>query len=179
MTKKIRFLCLILLAAFGQCQKSHDVISTNITLTRFYLWTRANPTVEQELIWGDLSSLSDSNFNSSLPTKVLVHGCTGNGKQQWVLNTRDNYLSQGNYNILSVDYAPLAECFPWYGIAVANIKKIGPYVGQLLRLMTENLQVSANNIHLVGWSLGGQLVAFIGQEMNGTLSRITSLDPAG
>ena len=64
-------------------------------------------------------------------------------------------------------------------MAVANIKKVGPYVGQLLGFMVENLQLSANNVHLVGWSLGGQLVAFIGQEMNGTLSRITSLDPAG
>ena len=85
----------------------------------------------------------------------------------------------GDYNILSVDYGPLAECFPYYGVAVANIKKVGPYVGQLLGFMAENLQLSANNVHLVGWSLGGQLVAFIGQEMNGTLSRITSLDPAG
>ena len=91
----------------------------------------------------------------------------------------DNFDLLGDYNILSVDYGPLAECFPYYGVAVANIKKVGPYVGQLLGFMAENLQLSANNVHLVGWSLGGQLVAFIGQEMNGTLSRITSLDPAG
>ena len=90
-----------------------------------------------------------------------------------------NFDFLGDYNILSVDYGPLAECFPYYGVAVANIKKVGPYVGQLLGFMVENLQLSANNVHLVGWSLGGQLVAFIGQEMNGTLSRITSLDPAG
>ena len=75
--------------------KSQDVISTNVTLTKFYLWTRQNPSEEQELIWGDLPSILNSNFESSKPTKVLVHGCTGNGKQQWVLDTRDNYLSIG------------------------------------------------------------------------------------
>ena len=31
----------------------------------------------------------------------------------------------------------------------------------------------------LNFSLGGQLVAFIGQELNGVLPRITGLDPAG
>ena len=76
-----------------------DVISTNVSLTKFYLWTRDNPDFEQELIFDDLESVQNSNFHSEWPTKVLVHGYTGNGKQSWVLQTRDNYLSQGNiYN---------------------------------------------------------------------------------
>ena len=85
----------------------------------------------------------------------------------------------GNFNVISVDWRDLAGPAPWYGVAVANTKKVGPHVGQLLRFLANNVQVSANDVHLVGWSLGGQLVAFIGQEMNGTLARITSLDPAG
>ena len=95
--KKMNLLILFIMiqVVLASSLKSQDVISTNVTLTKFYLWTRQNPSVEQELIWGDLPSILNSNFESSKPTKVLVHGCTGNGKQQWVLDTRDNYLSIG------------------------------------------------------------------------------------
>ena len=89
-------LIIIQVVLASSLENSKDVISTNVTLTKFYLWTRQNPSVEQELIWGDLPSILNSNFESSKQTKVLVHGCTGNGKQQWVLDTRDNYLSIGN-----------------------------------------------------------------------------------
>ena len=40
-------------------------------------------------------------------------------------------------------------------------------------------QLSFDDIHVIGWSLGGQLVAFIGQEADGEIARITALDPAG
>ena len=35
---------------------------------------RQNPIVPQEIINNDLDSLNSSNFNSSRPTKVFVHG---------------------------------------------------------------------------------------------------------
>merc|ERR1712088_843353 len=39
--------------------------------------------------------------------------------------------------------------------------------------------MGASDVHVIGFSLGGQLVAFIGQQTNGALARITGLDPAG
>ena len=45
--------------------------------------------------------------------------------------------------------------------------------------MMENFGLSASDVHVIGFSLGGQLVAFIGQQTNGALARITGLDPAG
>ena len=64
-------------------------------------------------------------------------------------------------------------------MAVAIAKKVGARTGQLLYLMKENFQLSFDDIHVIGWSLGGQLVAFIGQETDGEIARITALDPAG
>ena len=51
--------------------------------------------------------------------------------------------------------------------------------GQLLFFLMNNVQLLAEDVHVVGFSLGGQLVAFIGQEQDGNLARITGLDPAG
>ena len=87
--KLVYFALILIFTTKAKC----DVISTNVSLTRFYLWTRDNPEVEQELLFDNLDSIQNSNFRSEWPTKVLVHGYTGNGKQSWVLQTRDNYLS--------------------------------------------------------------------------------------
>ena len=82
-------------------------------------------------------------------------------------------------NVISVDWAPLAGPAPWYGIAVANLKKVGARTGQFIDFLRKNNQIVYEDLHVLGFSLGGQLVAFIGQELNGELPRITGLDPAG
>ena len=81
--------------------------------------------------------------------------------------------------MISVDWSKLAGPAPWYGVAVANARNVGARAGQMLAFMKENLQLDYNDVHVLGFSLGGQLVAFIGQELGGVLPRITGLDPAG
>ena len=107
-----------------------------------------------------------------------------------------------------MDWNKLAGPAPWYGVAVNNAKNVGARTGDLLLFMMENFGLSASDVHVIGWSLGGQLVglyiqnlfpfpqiyindffrqiiiqfvflAFIGQQTNGQLARITGLDPAG
>ena len=82
-------------------------------------------------------------------------------------------------NVISVDWRDLAGPVPWYGICCANAKKVGKRTGVLLLFMMDNVGLSASDVHVIGFSLGGQLVAFIGQQTNGALARITGLDPAG
>ena len=76
-----------------------DTISTDETRTKFLLWTRQNPSGTQELLFEDLSSVVNSNFNSTLKTKVLVHGYTGSGTQSWVTHMKDSFLLKGEKNI--------------------------------------------------------------------------------
>ena len=52
-------------------------------------------------------------------------------------------------NVISVDWGPLAECAPWYGVAVANTKKVGARTGQLLHLMKDNFKVTRNQMNYV------------------------------
>ena len=75
--------------------KIDDTISTDETRTRFLLWTRQNPSRTQELMFEDLQSVVDSNFNASLKTKVLVHGYTGGGAQSWVIRMKAGFLEKG------------------------------------------------------------------------------------
>ena len=87
------FLLIILLYIKLSVQQGE--ISTDVTLTRYYLWTRQNQNIEQELIFGNLSNIQESNFDGSKKTKVFVHGYTGNGKQGWIINGKDLHLGKG------------------------------------------------------------------------------------
>ena len=78
-----------------------------------------------------------------------------------------------------MDWERLAGPSPWYGIAAANTRTVGARSGQFLKFLINEFGLNIDDIHVIGFSLGGQLVAFIGQELNGTLPRITGLDPAG
>ena len=68
-----------------------------------------------------------------------------------------------------MDWNKLAGPAPWYGVAVNNAKNVGARTGDLLLFMMDNFGLSASDVHVIGWSLGGQLVAFIGQQTNGKL----------
>ena len=72
-----------------------DEPSRNASDVRFLLFTRQNPDQEQILEFDNPDSVTNSNFNPNLPTKILVHGYTDNGKVGWVMNTKDGYLGVG------------------------------------------------------------------------------------
>ena len=93
--KYIQIIQLIVLSLYIKLSKQQGEISTDVTLTRYYLWTRQNQNIEQELIFGNLSNIQESNFDGSKKTKVFVHGYTGNGKQGWIINGKDLHLGKG------------------------------------------------------------------------------------
>ena len=93
--KYIQIIQLIVLSLYTKLSKQQGEISTDVTLTRYYLWTRQNQNIEQELIFGNLSNIQESNFDGSKKTKVFVHGYTGNGKQGWIINGKDLHLGKG------------------------------------------------------------------------------------
>ena len=91
----LKIIQLIVLLSYTKLSKQQGEISTDVTLTRYYLWTRQNQNIEQELIFGNLSNIQESNFDGSKKTKVFVHGYTGNGKQGWIINGKDLHLGKG------------------------------------------------------------------------------------
>ena len=93
---KIKYFGIVLLILlYIKLSIQQGEISTDVTLTRYYLWTRQNQNIEQELIFGNLSNIQESNFDGSKKTKVFVHGYTGNGKQGWIINGKDLHLGKG------------------------------------------------------------------------------------
>lgn len=78
-----------------------------------------------------------------------------------------------NYNILTVDYNPIAK-EPCYVEAARNTELVGKCTAQLIDEMIQNHNFSIKDFHIIGFSLGGQTAGFIGNYIkSGRIQRIT------
>ena len=92
----MRQICLFFICLLVNLVKCQDEISTDETLTRYLLWTKANPSSKQELVFESIESVNSSNFNASKPTKVLVHGFADGGTTGWVIGSKREFLKKGS-----------------------------------------------------------------------------------
>lgn len=83
------------------------------------------------------------------------------------------YLQHGDYNIISVDYHPLAP-EPCYFQAVQNLPVVAKCTAQLLDHMIATEKISLDDIHVIGFSLGAQTAGMMANYIkSGKLKRIT------
>ncbi|XP_059476680.1 uncharacterized protein LOC132197406 isoform X2 [Neocloeon triangulifer] len=116
-------------------------------------------------------------FNSSLPTKVIVHGFGSKCSLVWVHEMKSALMAVEDCNVICVDWEPGAS-LPNYVRAAANTRLVGKQVALLLRKLKTQYGLDPRNVHLIGFSLGAHVAGFAGAETPG-LSRISGLDPAG
>ena len=121
----------------------------------FFLWTRLNNVNEDILVYGDSQSVINSHFFFGRPTKVQVHGFVGNGREQRMLDMKDAFLTQGDYNVISVDWELLAG--PDYDEAAANTQIVGTRLAEFLQFLMSSTGASIESIHLIGFSFGAQV----------------------
>lgn len=78
-----------------------------------------------------------------------------------------------NYNIISVDYNPIAR-EPCYIEAAKNTELVGMCVAQLIDQLVQKHGFSLERFHPIGFSLGGQIAGFIGDYVkSGRMERLT------
>lgn len=72
------------------------------------------------------TELFDDTLNEvdiSLPTVVLIHGWVDNSNDSWVEDLTDAYIDTGDYNIITVDWSPVANLS--YLVSVFDVKLVG------------------------------------------------------
>ena len=90
------------------------------------------------------------------------------------------FIFIGNYNVISVDWRRLANTAPFYNIAAGNTKPVGYITADLIKYILKYYgNAKIENFHPVGFSLGAHVAGHLGYHLDGSLSRITGLDPAG
>lgn len=143
--------------------------------TRFLLFTEKNPTDAQLLVAEDDQTIVNSNYNSQWGTKFIIHGFIDTPLSNWVSDMRDELIARGNLNVIVVDWA--GGSLPLYTQATANTRLVGLELAYLVKKLQENHGLKAEDLHLIGHSLGAHTAGYAGQLIH-NLGRITGLDPA-
>ncbi|XP_054152603.1 pancreatic triacylglycerol lipase-like [Oppia nitens] len=150
--------------------------------TRFMLYTRHNQldaiTIKQGNNANQTTTIKSSHFDGNKPTKFIIHGFLDNtylGK--WMTKLKDELIRREDCNVFLVDWMN-GNSFP-YTLATANTRVVGPVIALFINELKKISGLHASNVHLIGHSLGAHIAGYAGQQLNGTVGRITGLDPAG
>ncbi|XP_041739235.1 phospholipase A1 member A isoform X4 [Coregonus clupeaformis] len=143
---------------------------------QYLLLTRKN-TDCASLFSQECLSNNTSYFNSSLPTKIIVHGYRAWGsKPSWVKDLAQALLRAQDANVVVVDWVYGASFA--YNLVVENYKEVAVQISVLINQL-QNHGCKLESFHFIGVSLGAHVSAFVGTLFKGEIGRITGLDPAG
>lgn len=98
-------------------------------------------------------TVTSANYAQGRPFLVLLHGYTGHKDYSPNSHIRPALFQNGEYNVISVDYHPLAP-EPCYVQAVHNLPVVAKCTAQLLDYMMGNGLFTLDDLHIIGFSLG-------------------------
>ncbi|KAG4068891.1 hypothetical protein HA402_005039 [Bradysia odoriphaga] len=146
--------------------------------TLYAFIVRATETEPHQLDVGRPETIMQAVFVKDRPLIIIIHGFTGHKDFSPNPEIRPAYLKHADYNIISVDYHPLAP-EPCYVQAVQNLPTVGNCTAQLIDYLIQKQYFTLDVIHVIGFSLGAQTAGMVaGFIKSGRLKRITGLDPA-
>ncbi|XP_037095296.1 phospholipase A1 member A isoform X1 [Syngnathus acus] len=161
-----------------------DVSNTTWQQSRQQRQQRAQPRVRFLLMTRErlgcartFRQMPGSAFNTTRPTKVVVHGYrTLGSKPSWVLDLAESLLAVEDVNVLMVDWVGAASFA--YNLVVDNYKEVALQISVLINRL-QKVGCKLESFHFIGVSLGAHVAGFVGTLFNGRIGRITALDPAG
>ncbi|XP_029916206.1 endothelial lipase [Myripristis murdjan] len=128
---------------------------------------------------GKKECLEECGFNATAKTIFIIHGWTMSGMfEGWMHKLVAAVMQrESEANVVVVDWISLAHQL--YPDAVNNTRLVGSSIATLLDWLQEEQQLPLQNVHLIGYSLGAHVAGYAGTYVQGTIGRITGLDPAG
>ncbi|XP_004519163.2 endothelial lipase [Ceratitis capitata] len=113
---------------------------------------------------------------SKTDIKIIIHGFTSSRFHFSVTPLRNAYLAKGKDNVFLADWSDAAALD--YPTSRKAIGQVGKYLGQLLKGFLDKHEISPTDVHIIGHSLGAHIAGNVGDYFNGSLGRVTGLDPA-
>ncbi|KAH9631473.1 hypothetical protein HF086_004634 [Spodoptera exigua] len=143
----------------------------------YWLYTRKNPKNAQKLVYGNVKSITNSNYKAKRGLNVIVHGFRGNGNSSMNSLITSAFLAVQDVNVIVVDWRDLANSF--YLFATLGVPDVGQSLGKFLVWLIRNGGGDWNKVHLVGFSLGAHVLSHFFTKVNiFGHSKIVGLDPA-
>ncbi|XP_028655066.2 lipase member H-like [Erpetoichthys calabaricus] len=117
-------------------------------------------------------------FDAAKKMTFVIHGYRPTGSPPvWIERIVHLLVGIEDMNVIVVDWNRGAATIN-YPKAAENTRKVADILETTISQLVE-LGTSLSSIHLIGVSLGAHVAGFIGSRFNGTIGRITGLDPAG
>lgn len=162
---------------FGNCLFVWDE-PCNSNLIKFYLHTsQAGGEILEEYVEfldKGQNNLSTSHYNPEKKSVVIIHGYTDSPKLNSLQSIKNEYLKRDPINVWFFDWSQLVK-EPCYFPGVFNVK----YAGQCLASFVKALGKPEDNLHVIGFSLGGHVAGLAANYLRPySIPRITGLDPA-
>ncbi|KAH8397460.1 hypothetical protein KR222_005184 [Zaprionus bogoriensis] len=130
------------------------------------------PTTELEL--QQVEQLQPLAENETL--KLIVHGFLGSRTHSSIAPLRNAYRAQGYAHVLIADWSPAANLD--YASSRRAVAKVALVLAKQLEQFLAAHSVQPEALHLIGHSLGAHIAGRIGAYFNGSVGRVTGLDPA-
>ncbi|XP_035723151.1 pancreatic triacylglycerol lipase-like [Vespa mandarinia] len=144
----------------------------------YILYTRSGPENGTRLMINDTAGLLDSDFKASRKTKFITHGWKSSSMSSGLRNMKEAYLQHDDYNVILVDWEPLAASTFYLG-PMQNTVRVGKDAANFIDFLVTETDLTAENVHFLGHSLGAHVAGNAGDAItSGKLGRITGLDPA-
>jgi Lipase len=106
--KLVVTLVLTIAAVFAlPVENGFQEISPNFDALRdtvFLVFTRFNPTLAQIVDINDMSTVRNSNYDPTRPTRVIIHGQLSDGQSELNIVLTAAYLASSDVNVIVVDW---------------------------------------------------------------------------
>ncbi|XP_073835543.1 vitellogenin-1-like [Musca autumnalis] len=117
-------------------------------------------------------------FDINKKVAIFVSGWHSDSNESYIQDFANAYNCRGDYNFVYLNTAAAIQTL--YTWSAYNTEEIGNILAESLRKFTERVPVE--NIHVIGHSLGAQIVGKTGRQYKNltgqSLPHITGLDPA-
>ncbi|XP_069844001.1 pancreatic lipase-related protein 2-like isoform X2 [Dipodomys merriami] len=144
--------------------------------TQFFLYTNENPDKHELITSTDPTTIEASKFQFNRMTRFIIHGFLDKGGKKWLSDMCKNMFKVEQVNCICVDWRRGSQTLS-YPQAVYNTQVVGAEIALLVQALTL-MGYNPEDVHLIGHSLGAHVAAEAGRRLNGSLGRITGLDPA-
>lgn len=146
---------------------------------QFYLFRQASPECGKEIDFANEHKWRHAGFNSSLPTRIIIHGWMSQSRGSFNRDVKNAYLKHGDYNVIVTDWSSSSANVNYFAV-VKLIEEFGAQLVQFTRELHRQLGASYDDMYLIGHSLGAQIAGSAGKFLKPErYNTIFALDPAG
>ncbi|KAK9507400.1 hypothetical protein O3M35_007263 [Rhynocoris fuscipes] len=144
---------------------------------KFYLYTRKNPLDYEQILLDNLYYSKWTHFDAKKSIKVLVHGWKSTYRSAYNILLKNAYLTQYDTNVIIADWSKYSKL--WYFPARHVVNNVAEVIADMIDQLCDYYNINADNIHIVGHSLGAHVAGIAGLKTKKKVARVTGLDPAG